>query len=112
MKLVKDSISVAELRKMAKQRFGDLVKAVVDIDRGMMALDGELHSDEEALLLENGSEQKHLWGINIYPDLTGDDFIEFDSIINIRPSLGNRSRRVENDKVRAEIIKIVKNLIK
>lgn len=91
--------------------FGNLVKAVVDVEKGIMAVDGELHADEEALLLENGSAQKNLWGINIYPDLTGDDFIEFDSMINLRPSQGNRSRSVEDKEIQKEIIKIVNSLI-
>lgn len=71
---------------MAEGLFGNMVKAVVDVDRKVMALDGELRADEEALLLESGSRQESLWGINIYPELEGPDRIEFDSMINIRPS--------------------------
>lgn len=96
-----------EVKRMASARFGNLVKAVVDIDRELIALDAELHSDLEALLLEDGSKQKSLWGINLYPELTGDDFIEFDSMINIKPSQGNRSRGVDNGEVRRKIIDIV-----
>lgn len=96
---------------MSQKMFGNLVKAVVDVGKGIMVVDGELHADEEALLLENGSAQKNLWGINIYPDLTGDDFVEFDSMINLRPSQGNKSRGVEDKELQKEIIKIVNNLI-
>ncbi len=69
MKIVEAPITTEELAEMARIGFGDLVKAVVDVKRGLMAVDGELHSDEEALLLDNGSAQSDLWGINLYPDL-------------------------------------------
>jgi hypothetical protein len=91
--------------------FGDLVKAVVDVERGMMVLDAELHADQEALLLDQGSRQTDLWGINLYPDLTGEEFVEFDSMINVRPVQGNRSRGVEDDAVRARIRAIVDGLV-
>lgn len=93
---------------MAANLFGNMVKAVVDIDREILAVDAELHADLEALLLENGSTQKNLWGINLYPELyRGDEFIEFDSMINIRPSQGNRSLGVEGEKTRNQIAHIV-----
>jgi len=76
-----------------------------------MVVDGELHSDEEALLLEKGSKQKDLWGINIYPEIKDDDWIEFDSMINLRPSLQNFSRGVDNLDIRRKIKKIVNKLV-
>lgn len=96
---------------MAEKMFGNLIKAVVDIEKEIMAVNGELHADEEALLLQNGSKQQNLWGINIYPDLQGDNFIEFDSMINLRPSQGNRSRGVDSEEIRKKIIGIVNKLI-
>jgi hypothetical protein len=96
-----------ELSKMAQDMFGDLVKAVVDVARDMMAVDAELHADEEALLIEHGSDQNNLWGINLYPGLEGDDFVEFDSMINLRPSRGNRGRGVEDPAIRDRIRRIV-----
>lgn len=111
MQLVEQSISSAELTELAKERFGDLVKAVVDIERGLMVIGGELHADEERELLGQGSKQQDLWGINIYPDKVGDDFIEFDSMINLRPSRGNRSRGVENVETQSKIREIVKKLV-
>ena len=104
-------ISVAELKNMADNMFGDLVKAVVDIKREVMMVDAELHADQEKALLETGSKQEDLWGINLYPDETGEDFIEFDSMINLRPSWGNRSRGVEDEHTRKEIIRIVNNIV-
>jgi hypothetical protein len=112
MKIIDTTLSLEDLRTMARNRFGNLVKAVVDVEREIMAVDGELHSDEEALLLENGSLQRNLWGINIYPELEEKDWIEFDSIINIRPSQGNRSRGVDDPALKEKVIKIVLNLVK
>jgi hypothetical protein len=111
MKLVETGITLGELRSMAAARFGDLVKAVVDVRRVTMVVDGELHSDEEALLLESGSEQASLWGINLYPDLPLSEWIEFDSLINIRPSQGNRSRRVDDPLIQAQILAVVGSLV-
>lgn len=111
MKIVTEKISLEEVRAIAKATFGNLVKAVIDIEQEIMVLGGELHSDEEAWLLENGSQQKNLWGINIYPELKGDEFIEFDSLINLRPSFGNQSRGVESQEIKERILKLVDKLI-
>ena len=92
---------------MAKNVFGDLVKAVVDVETGVIALDAELHSDLEGILLQNGSLQKNLWGINLYPEIDGEEFLEFDSMINMRPSISNMSRGVEDEKIRSKIRQIV-----
>lgn len=112
MKIIKEKITRTELKGMAVKMFGNLVKAVVDVDLGIMAVDAELHADEEAELLANGSKQANVWGINLYPELTGDDFIEFDSMINLRPSQNNRSRSVDDEVVREKIKIIVNNLVK
>jgi hypothetical protein len=96
---------------MAEHGFGTMVKAVVDVKVGIMAVDAELHSDEDALLLENGSAQRDLWGINLYPDIAGEDWIEFDSLINLRPAAGNRSRGVDDPAVRERIRGIVTRLV-
>jgi len=111
MTIVRDRMPLADLDVIAKAQFGDLVKAVVDVERGVMAIGGELHSDEEAMLLEDGSNQRHLWGVNLYPAVTGDDWIEFDSMINIRPSQGNRSRSVDDIETRGLIIALVGRLV-
>lgn len=111
IRLIKQKINREELQKIAEERFGDMVKAVVDLEKKIMAIGGELHADEEALLLEQGSKQENLWGINLYPAETGEAFIEFDSMINIRPRQQNRSRYVEDETVREKIIEVVKNLV-
>lgn len=111
IKIIKDKISKEELLQIAKEQFGDLVKAVVDMEQGIMAIGGELHADEEAALLEQGSRQKDLWGINLYPDKPEEEWIEFDSMINLRPSQGNRSRGVEDYETREKIKQIIKKLV-
>jgi hypothetical protein len=112
MKLVENKITLDELEQMSQAMFGNLVKAVVDIEKGIMVVDAELHADEEAFLLENGSKQSNLWGINIYPELFGKvNFIEFDSMINLRPSQNNRSRGVDSSEVREKILEIINKLI-
>ncbi len=110
--IVKDSIKREELKRVAKKQFGDLVKAVVDIEQGIMAVGGELHSDEEVFLMEQeNSKREYTWGISLYPEKTGDDWIELDSVINLKPSFGNRSRDVDNPIVREKIRKIVEKLV-
>ena len=111
MKIIENKISILELRKIAKRLFGDLVKVVVDVEKEIMAIDGELHSDEEALLLEKGSRQKDLWGINIYPEIKNNEWIEFDSMINLRPSLQNFSRGVDDLDIRRKIKEVVNKLV-
>ena len=111
MTIIRDTLTRAALKQMAAGMFGDLVKAVVDVERGLLAVDAELHSDLEALLLHDGSTQRQLWGINLYPDLDGEQFIEFDSMINMRPSQGNRSRGVEDAAIRTQIIGIVARMV-
>ena len=111
MKIIKEKLSLDELKQMAAAMFGDMVKAVVDADREWIAIDAELHSDLEALLLESGSQQSSLWGINLYPGAQEQDFLEFDSMINMRPSGGNQSRGVESEAVRKKIRAVVSKRI-
>ena len=110
IQIIRQVITKQTLQEMAMHQFGDMVKAVVDVEQGTMAIGGELHSDEEAALLDQGSQQKHLWGINLYPDQPHPAWIEFDSMINVRPSQGNRSRSVERADIRETIIAIVHRL--
>jgi hypothetical protein len=107
MKILRNTVTIDELKKTAKASFGDLIKAVVDVDRELIAIDAELHSDLEALFLEDGSKQISLWGINFYPELEGEDFIEFDSMINLRPSQRNMTRGVDSKDIQTKIISIV-----
>ena len=112
IRIVRDLITLAELQSMAREQFGDMVKAVVDVEQALMAIGGELHSDEEAVLLDQGSRQTDLWGINLYPDAAESERVEFDSMINVRPSQGNRSRGVDDPETRSSIRRVVDSLIR
>ncbi|TSC90944.1 MAG: hypothetical protein G01um10142_194 [Parcubacteria group bacterium Gr01-1014_2] len=112
VKIITDQITIKELKEMSKKMFGNLVKAVVDIEKGMMAIDGELHADLAELLAESGSRHENMWGINIYPELENEEWLEFDSMINLKPLLGNRTRSVDNPEVKEKIISIIDRLIK
>ena len=108
------SITVKELKDMAERMYGGrLVKAVVDVSQERVVVDAEMHVDEEAYLLENGSRQGDLWGFNLYPDRFGqDDFIEFDSMVNLRPSQNNLSRGVEDETIRRSIVNIISRVVR
>ncbi len=110
--IIENPITRAELKKITEERFGDLVKGAVDIEQEIMAVGGEFHMDEQITLFEEkGSKQQNVWGINIYPDETGDGFVEFDSMINLKPNQGNRTRNIQDPVIREKIISIVKKLI-
>jgi hypothetical protein len=107
-----DKISLGELTEMSKKMYEPMVKAVADIKHKHLVVDAEMHVDEEQSLLEGGSMQADLWGFNIFPAEFGTDkFIEFDSMINIRPRQNNRSRTVESEEIRAQIEAIVKEIV-
>lgn len=111
IKIIKDKISLAELKAMAEESYGDMVKVVVDVGRNFMAVGGEWHADAEAELLNDGASQKDLWGINIYPQNEGEEKIVFQSLINIRPRAGNRSMVIENEEIRNKIKEILNKII-
>lgn len=112
MQIVREPIPVATLKQMTERMFGNLVKAVVAAQRGIMAIDGEMHADEEALLLGDGSRQASLWGVNLHPGQFGTpDFVEFDSVINIRPSQRNRTRSVDDPATRGQVTAVVDRLV-
>ena len=113
MKLLNQPIPIFELKDMAQSRFGNLVKAVVDLEKKLMVVDAEMHADEEQLLLQQGSNQSSLWGINLYPDKFGTgEFVEFDSMINLRPRQNNLTRGVADEKIRNQILAVVGQWIK
>ncbi len=109
MQIINNKIKLEELKKH-QCPFGDFVKGVVDVEKEIMAIGGELHADEERLLLEDGSRQENLWGINIYVENDKYD-IEFDSMINLRAWQNNKSRGVDDPEIQEKIIKIVENLM-
>jgi hypothetical protein len=112
MKILENEIKKEDLKNSENIVFDEFVKAVVDIEKEEIAIDAELHADLEKYLLENGSNQYDLWGINLYFDEDEENFVEFDSMINIRPAQGNRGRGVENKETQEKIKEVVSKWIK
>lgn len=90
------------------RQYETMIKIVVDIRRRVLAGGGEMHADCEQVLLENGSEQDDLWGANWYP---ADQRIEFESLINIRPRLGNRSIVIQSEELRQKVEAITREIL-
>jgi len=111
LEIVRQPVTRATLAAEAADGFGGMIKAVVDVERSVMAIGAELHADEEAVLLDDGSRQADLWGINLYPGESGEAWLEFDSMINVRPAQGNRTRGVDDDRTRGAIRQIVHALV-
>ncbi len=111
IKIIRKKISFQELKEIAALNYGDMVKGVADLREKIMALGGELHADAEAVLLDDGSLQNNLWGFNIYPDKPKNEWIEFTSLINIRPSQGNRSIMITDPQIQQQIKNIIDSLI-
>lgn len=111
-KIVKDKITKEELKALAHEQYGDIIKAVVDVAQGILGVGGELHVDIQSILIDKENAQgESTWGINLYLEKTGDDFIEFDSMINLKPALGNKTRGIESVEIQNEIHEIVNKLV-
>lgn len=112
-KIIEQQVQKTDLLDLElKSKYGALVKAVIDIKRAIMIAGMAMHSDGEEILLEDGSKQADLWGINLYLQQSGDEWIEYDSVINLRPSQGNDSRGVDDPAIREKIREIVNQLVK
>ncbi len=111
VKIIRDKISQEEFNKIAKNGFGEMVKIVVDVERGIMALGGELHADEEDVLVKDGSNSINLWGANIYVSKPKEEKLQFTALINIRPAKGNRSMEISDQNIKEKITQIVNDLI-
>ena len=111
MLTIEEPIALKQLLQKVQSGFSDLIKIVVDTEKEIIAADAELHADLEELLLSKGSAQEFLWGANLYPRKSNDDFIEYTAFINIRPSLNNRSMEIEDDDIRKKVKDIINKLI-
>jgi len=111
MKVI-DKITISELKELSMKMVEDIVKADVDIEKNIVIIDAPYHADMETYLIEEGSNSEDIWGINFHPHKYGtEDFVEFDSMINLKPRLGNRSRYVEDENVRKKILELVEKVI-
>ncbi|OIP04119.1 MAG: hypothetical protein AUJ97_03210 [Bacteroidetes bacterium CG2_30_32_10] len=111
MQIISAPVSLKAIWENKTTDFTELMKIVVDIHKEIIAIDAEMHSDLENLLLINNSEHQYLWGANIYPLNKDTDFLEYTSFINIRPSQDNRNMEVVNPAIREKIKQIVNHLI-
>lgn len=107
IRIVNQPISKAGLVELAKEYYDDLIKGVVDINRQVVALGGEMHADAEEVLLKDGSRQSDLWGFNILLDKDKDDCLIYESFINIRPRDNNKSLDVKDPMVRETMKRII-----
>ncbi|MCX8009165.1 MAG: DUF5674 family protein [Patescibacteria group bacterium] len=110
--IVEHEISINALIQLAQELYGDMVKGVIDISKEIIIFGGEYHADGEAKLLELGSKQDDIWGFNLYPKSSNDRWIEYTSLINIRPRHGNHSYEITNEQIRLRISKILSQKIK
>ena len=109
--IIDKRIEPDELSRLVQLFFGDMVKYVVDLERGIAAVGGEMHADAEAALLEEGSRQEHLWGANYFPGRGRDRCIQFTSLINIRPSKGNRSMEIQDPEIKEQVRQLTSALL-
>ncbi len=111
MLIIKQPIKKTAILAQHNTFFKTMIKVVVDVEKKIMVIDAELHADLESLLLEEGSKQEDLWGINLFLKNEPAEWIEYTALINIRPSSGNRGMEVQNPSIRVKIGKTVKELI-
>jgi len=111
MKIITQPVNLSELWETKEVDFTEMMKIVVDVGKGILAIDADMHADLEQLLLNTGSRQQDLWGANVYPLKEKTDRIEYTSFINIRPSQGNRSMEVKDEELRKTIVSIVDQLL-
>ena len=112
IKIIKEKITKQELIDMARENYGDMIKGVVDIEKEVIALGGEFHSDSSVVLVEQeGSNQEDIWGINIYPEKEKNEWLEFNSLVNIKPLKNNRDVEIESEEIKDKIKNIVDRLI-
>ena len=107
IRIVDRSISPKELKALAQEYYGDLIKGVVDIKRELVALGGEMHADAEEILLKDGSKQSDLWGFNILLDKAKEECLMYESFINIRPRDNNKNLEVQDPKIREKMKRII-----
>jgi len=111
IKVFNSQVSKEDILSLAKAGYGDMVKGVVDINKRLLALGGELHADAEQVLLDQGSKQADLWGFNIYPEKTKEEYLEYTSMINIRPRQGNMGRDIKDLNLRSQIKNIIDEMV-
>jgi len=111
IQIITKKIPKAHLKRQCERWFGDMVKIVVDVEKKIIGIGGELHADAENLLLEQGSEQENIWGVNFYPWHSPEERIYFTALINIRPKQDNPSFEILNEEIKSKVKHIIEQLI-
>jgi len=109
--IVRDSMRLSDIKILTDFWDKTMIKGVVDVNRNVVALGGQWHTDANTVLLGDGSKQEDVWGLKIYPREKGDAVLEYISHINIRPTQNNTSMEIESDELRSLMKKIVSELI-
>lgn len=111
IKIIKDQISLEDLQILAKEFYGNMIKGVADIERRVVAFGGEYHMEANMMLIEDGSSQANLWGFNVYFKKPREDWLEYISLINIRPAAGNFDMMIGDEQIRNKVKEIVNSKI-
>ncbi len=111
VRIIREKIPKDELARIVKENFGTMVKIDVDVERGVLAIGGEWHSEGDELLAQDGSSRRDVWGANFYPWNPSDSRVEYISLINIKPQFNNRSMEVEDEKTKEKMREIISRLL-
>ena len=109
--IVETTMSLVNVREVAKEFYVEMIKGVADIEREIIALGGEYHIDANNVLLDRGSQQSDLWGFNVHLEKENDEWIECRSLINIRPAAGNIGMLIEDPSLEQRVRSIVEKRI-
>jgi hypothetical protein len=112
IKIVEDKINLEDLKRLAQTFYVSMIKGVVDIEKNIVAFGGEYHMDANVLLIENGSKQKDIWGFNLYFDKPRENWIEYTSLVNIRPAVNNLDMEVQDEEIKERMREIINSKIK
>ena len=111
IRIVKEPVQLEQVCALARETYRDMIKGVVDVEQGIIALGGEWHMDGNEALIADGSLQKNVWGFNLHLDERGDSALKFVSLINIRPAQGSKNMELQDKELRDKIRAIVERLV-
>ncbi len=105
--IIQTTASKEQIEEMLEE-LDPIIKLAVDISRKVLAGGGQMHADCEAILIEDGSIQEHIWGANWIPDT---QTVEFEALINIRPNQQNLSMTIQDPEIEQQVENITKQLL-
>ncbi|KKR79331.1 MAG: hypothetical protein UU24_C0011G0011 [Candidatus Nomurabacteria bacterium GW2011_GWA2_40_9] len=111
IKILENKISIDEVKKLAEFWYGSMIKGAVDVEGERVALGGDYHIEDSEVLTDSGSKFENVWGFNIRFEENLEGVLEFDSMVNIKPNLENKSRGVENPEIVKKATEIIYKFI-